>query len=124
MQFLHGGNSEPCVVQSQHWAHLGVNSEQAAAAALTIHPPRGRAQAAQEKETTMAYASDIRTVQNGIMDRVNAAIKAFAEAREQRRVYNQTMRELSGLNNRELADLGISAAEIPYIAREAAYGAK
>lgn len=72
----------------------------------------------------MAYASDIRTVQNGIMDRVNAAIKAFAQAREQRRVYNQTMSELSGLSNRELADLGISAAEIPYIAREAAYGAK
>ncbi|GKY87134.1 DUF1127 domain-containing protein [Sinisalibacter aestuarii] len=72
----------------------------------------------------MAYASDIRTAQRGLMDRVNAVTKAFAEAREQRRVYTRTLNELRALNSRELADLGISAAQIPFIAREAAYGSK
>ena len=72
----------------------------------------------------MAYASDIRTVHNGLRDRVTAILNAFAEAREQRRIYRQTFNELHALDNRELADLGISAAEIPFIAREAAYGKK
>ena len=33
--------------------------------------------------------------------------------------YNQTVRELSRLNNRELDDLGISRADIERVAREA-----
>jgi uncharacterized protein YjiS (DUF1127 family) len=72
----------------------------------------------------MAYASDIRTAQNGLVVRFNSLMKAFAEARAQRKVYNITLNELNSLNNRELADLGISSSEIPFIAREAAYGAK
>lgn len=70
----------------------------------------------------MAYATDIRTVKLGLRDRVSAILQAFAEAREQRKVYYTTLKELQALNNRELADLGISASEIPFIAREAAYG--
>ena len=34
--------------------------------------------------------------------------------------YNRTVTELSGLTNRELADLGIARADINRIAREAA----
>ncbi|SMH53843.1 DUF1127 domain-containing protein [Maritimibacter sp. HL-12] len=72
----------------------------------------------------MAYATEIRTVHLGLRDRVSAIMKSFAEAREQRKVYIRTLNELNALNNRDLADLGISASEIPYIARQAAYGAK
>jgi len=72
----------------------------------------------------MAYATDIRTVHLGLRDRVSAIMKSFAEAREQRKVYIRTLNELNALNNRDLADLGISAAQIPFIAREAAYGTK
>jgi uncharacterized protein YjiS (DUF1127 family) len=72
----------------------------------------------------MAYATEFLSAQGGLFQRVAAIRKAFAEAREQRRVYRTTLNELSSLNNRELADLGISAAEIPFIAREAAYGVK
>lgn len=36
------------------------------------------------------------------------------------RNYRQTVNELSRLTNRELADLGINRADIPYVARKAA----
>ena len=46
-----------------------------------------------------------------------------AERHAQRRVYRQTLRELSVLSHRELADLGIARAEIGRIAWQSAYGA-
>jgi uncharacterized protein YjiS (DUF1127 family) len=38
-------------------------------------------------------------------------------------LYKRTVRELQGLTNRELADLGISRSDIHSIAREAVQGA-
>jgi len=35
------------------------------------------------------------------------------------RAYRRTVNELSGLSNRELADLGINRADIPFVARRA-----
>jgi uncharacterized protein YjiS (DUF1127 family) len=70
----------------------------------------------------MAYATDIRHADHGLLDRVSTLVKSFGEARAKRRVYRQTRDELQALNARDLADLGISRAEIPFIAREAAYG--
>ena len=35
------------------------------------------------------------------------------------RAYRRTMSELNALSNRELADLGISRADIPFVARRA-----
>ena len=34
------------------------------------------------------------------------------------RQYGETVRELSNLNDRELADLGITRSDIPHVARE------
>ena len=69
----------------------------------------------------MAYATDIRTGSHGLFrDRVQAILESFRKARAQRRVYRQTLDELNSLSARELDDLGIHAAEIPFIAREAA----
>lgn len=39
-----------------------------------------------------------------------------------RKIYNQTVKELSALTNRELLDLGLSKDMIPHIAHEATYG--
>lgn len=39
-----------------------------------------------------------------------------------RRVYNQTIRELSSLRYHELRDLGLEPEMIPSIARQAAHG--
>lgn len=72
----------------------------------------------------MAYVSEILSARGSLLDRVTAVRKSFAEARAQRKVYQTTLAELRSLDNRELADLGISASEIPFIAREAAYGIK
>ena len=37
------------------------------------------------------------------------------------RVYNQSVRELSSLGDRELADIGISRADIPSVSWDAAH---
>lgn len=69
----------------------------------------------------MAYVTDFFSADHrGLKDRVASFRKAFALAREQRRVYSRTLTELRGLSPRELCDLGISEAQIPFIAREAA----
>ncbi len=69
----------------------------------------------------MAYATDIRAASTGrIGDRFAAIMASFRKAREQRRVFRQTLDELKSLSGRELADLGIGPSEIPFIAREAA----
>ncbi len=69
----------------------------------------------------MAYATDIRTGSHGLFrDRVDAILQSFRKARAQRKVYRETLNELNSLSPRELDDLGIHAAEIPFIAREAA----
>jgi uncharacterized protein YjiS (DUF1127 family) len=45
------------------------------------------------------------------------------EARAKRRIYNQTVSELSRLSDRDLDDLGIARLSIEDIARQHAYGA-
>ena len=70
---------------------------------------------------TMAYATDLRTGPHGLVsDRLHAILDSFRKARAQRRVYRQTLDELNSLSPRERDDLGISTAEIPFIARQAA----
>lgn len=70
----------------------------------------------------MAYASDINAADHGLRGRVTSMTEAFIKARAQKKVYKTTLRELRELSGRELADLGISSSEIPYLARKAAYG--
>jgi len=41
---------------------------------------------------------------------------------QRRRVYVQTLRELTALSDRELSDLGLHRLMIPAVARDAAYG--
>ena len=53
--------------------------------------------------------------------------KVVADIREyfaRRELYRQTVRELSELSTRDLADLGISRAAIPSIAHDATWGRK
>ena len=70
----------------------------------------------------MAYVNSTRTANNGIADRFAAIVKSVKDAVQRRRVYNQTARELNGLSERELSDLGIHRSLITAIATEAAYG--
>lgn len=70
----------------------------------------------------MAYANTTRSVELGFADRIAAVFKSVPQAIARYRVYAQTVRELNGLSERELNDLGIHRSMIPSIASEAAYG--
>lgn len=70
----------------------------------------------------MAYASTTRNGVSSIFSRLTAGMSVVKSAFAQRRIYSRTARELSGLTDRELADLGIHRSMITEIAREAAYG--
>ena len=60
-------------------------------------------------------------VQAGLNKRFQAALKSLTARYAQYRVYRETMNELQGLSNRELADLGLSRSEIRRVAYHAAY---
>lgn len=60
----------------------------------------------------------------GLRGRLLAAMQRMQENRARRAVYNQTLRELNSLTERDLNDLGISRSMITRVAHEAAWGAK
>ncbi len=70
----------------------------------------------------MAYSNSTRTAHGSFADRLAAVRQTIRAALTRRSIYNQTWRELNGLSDRELADLGIHRADIARIARQAAYG--
>lgn len=74
----------------------------------------------------MAYSNEIRSRTINppatIAERVATVLRMIGDAVEKRRVYRQTVRELSELSERDLADLGIHPSMISAIAQEAAYG--
>ena len=72
----------------------------------------------------MAYVNSSRTLNISFADRLGTIAKSVKLALHRRRLFNQTVRELSVLSNRELADLGIHASMIRDIAKQAAYGEK
>ena len=69
----------------------------------------------------MAFLTDTFSVQGTMGDKLVAFWSNFREARTKRAVYRQTINELAGLSNRELADLGIHRSAIRRIAYESAY---
>lgn len=71
----------------------------------------------------MAYASDNRASTFAFGDRISALIAAFSDARAKRKVFNQTLRELNALTNKELADIGLTRSMITTVALDAAEGA-
>ncbi len=68
----------------------------------------------------MAFVNDIRQIERNLLAPLHAAVERLREARERRRLYLRTYEELSNLNERELADIGVSRADIPELARKQA----
>lgn len=70
----------------------------------------------------MAYVNSSRAASFSLADRISGFIADVKVQMARRAVFNQTVRELNTLTDRELADLGIARADILAVAREAAYG--
>ncbi len=70
----------------------------------------------------MAYANTSRAASFGLRDRIAAMVRAWNEGAARRRVYRQTLDELSELSDRDLADLGIHRSMINRVALQAANG--
>jgi len=62
-----------------------------------------------------------RSAQMSFSDRFAALAAGLKNQIARRRVFNQTLFELSHLSDRDLSDLGLSRANITDVAREAAY---
>ena len=69
----------------------------------------------------MAFLTDTFSAPISVGEKFAATWAHLVEARAKRAVYTQTMRELGGLSNRELSDLGIHRSNIRRIAYESAY---
>lgn len=75
-----------------------------------------------EKSRNMAYETNtLGAVGSGILDRVNALITEYRAKAARRKIYRNTLRELSALSHRELCDLGLNHSEIKRVAYQAAY---
>jgi len=66
----------------------------------------------------MAYLNT--TFAPSFLDRARSILASLKARRAQNRIYRQTLNELISLSDRELADLGLSRAELHHVAREAA----
>lgn len=73
----------------------------------------------------MAFANDThRSYQAAsIWQRLGDLRADLVERTAKYRLYRTTVNELAQLSDRELLDLGLSSADIPAVARQAAYGA-
>ncbi len=68
----------------------------------------------------MAYAVSTQATTATLVARLANVLAQVADRMERRRVYKQTVAELSALSTRELSDLGIGRSEIRSIALDAA----
>ena len=71
----------------------------------------------------MAYVnSTSRAASFSLADRFSGVVARVKADLARRAVYNQTVRELAALSDRELSDLGLARTDIRSVAHEAAYG--
>jgi uncharacterized protein YjiS (DUF1127 family) len=70
----------------------------------------------------MAHTSEINLADANPANRFIALIAGWKETFATRQTYRQTVKELSALSDRELADLGIGRSSIRFLARMAVYG--
>lgn len=112
MQLLHGSNDRLPHCAFAALAYVCLNSDDG--------NDKQPAAPVRRTEPTMAYATNIRTGHYSLADRAAAMVASARDALERRRIYRQTLRELSALSSRELGDLGINHSMITRVALEAA----
>ncbi len=70
----------------------------------------------------MTFVNDTRSFEANLASRVGDFFRSLSVAREKRRLYETTVRELSALDRHMLSDLGMSRGDIPEVASRAVYG--
>jgi len=106
MRLLHSSIAELSLVQLQHKPKYKDN---------TATDPRRPSNMAYTTHTTLTSRSWIERA----METASAWLAKAAEKHAQRRVMRSTLRELSALSNRDLADIGTSRAGLISLAYEA-----
>lgn len=109
MQFLHSGNED--------------SPDCARAAFAYVSPQETKQRYAFWKDTKMATFADTHAPA-GFSIRFAEALRTLADRIVSNHQYRVTVRELSNLTSRELADLGINRANINQIALDCAFGRK
>ena len=82
----------------------------------------GRPDRSEDEGIKMPYVTSQSPVGTGVVAWFGDVLAAWAVARERRAVYARTLKELSGLSDRELSDINLSRSQIKDVAHEAAYG--
>jgi uncharacterized protein YjiS (DUF1127 family) len=106
---LHGGISASAIVQVQQSLTSPCETQ-----------GDGPDPSAREWREQMAYITGNAAPTLGLGQRIAAFLERSREARKAREIFRRTHDELSALSDRDLADLGISRANIAAVAREAA----
>ena len=70
----------------------------------------------------MAFVQTTQTARTDVSAIVRATIEEFKAARALRQKFRATVRELSAMSDRELADIGINRYDIKGIAKAHVYG--
>ena len=70
----------------------------------------------------MAHTSDTDIIGSSVLSKFTNLIDALTVRYSQYQTYNNTLRELESLSERELNDLGLNQHALRAVAREAAYG--
>ncbi len=106
MQFLHGSIEDVSIVHLQQNVKLGPTETKE----QQLTP---EAKSMSKQMTLSAPIAHEPAFLRSILERV-------AEKWAQNKVYRETLNELRALSDRDLSDLGLSRANIRYVAREAA----
>lgn len=111
MRLLHSSIEQAADCASAAIAYLSLNAD---GAICPRHPN-------ETEETTMALLSSnyASAHDHGRLDVLRGNVRARYEAWK---VFRRTRRELESLSDRELDDLGLSRADLPAVARRAAFG--
>jgi uncharacterized protein YjiS (DUF1127 family) len=76
-----------------------------------------------EQSGQMAYETNSIDGGTGVMTRISALVTDYRANAARRKIYRETLRELSALSARDLNDLGLNRSEIRRVAYQAAYEA-
>ncbi len=105
MHLLHSSIAKAVIVQMQHYPIL-------------VSTKANRIQNETRWKLKMAYATHTYAPNSGLFGRLVELRKDIAQRFAFRRVFNKTVNELNGLDDRQLADLGLSRSQIHSVALE------